>query len=349
MQDGALVYVQDQLQSYRWFPDSLATPSDPSIIIPLGQSLATPGRWIATGTPSDLHYVYSTADLPDPVDRERILTDGIWIFMANVNDNATPSTANSLVIPEGGKVELISGQISTESFSSPWGYQTNSDRPALRIAQSAKHAFQFFIRNLGTTTPSVQTDVGAVVDISNWYIGQFSTGPLLLNDSANIYDCHISSTVEFAGGSTFQMSDCQNGGISITGTAAGDNVDIEIIACRQHGGTAADFFTIPAGVGINLGGVHLTDCRMAQGSASRLVNVGADFNKAGSPYFQINNSVGGSPSFGVVPAGGLVIKGFQRRTADGGFVGFTEATAKVFVRESFDETGAKLTETALAP
>lgn len=353
LQDGAVAYVLDQLQSYRWFQDSLATPSDPTIIIPLGQSLSEPGRWIATGTPEEVHYVFSTADLPEPVDRERILTDGIWIFMARIDDRAPsldPTEANSLVIPAGGKVELISGQMSFENSVSAWGYHTNSDRPALRIEQSARHAFPFFIWNLSATpTPSLQTDAGVDVDISNWQMGMFSTGPVVFNGSANLNACHISSTVEFAGGSFFYMSDCQHGGMSITGIAAGDNSDIAISSCRQHEGTGADFLTIPAGVGINLGGVRLTSCRMSKASTGRLVNAGADYNKNGSPYLKIVDCAGGSPSLGVVPAGGLDIRGFQRNFADGGFVGFTAATAKVFVRESFDETGAKLTETALVP
>ena len=52
LQDRAICYVEDQDANYRWFEDSVAAPVDPDIIIPLGQALATPGRWIIESSAS---------------------------------------------------------------------------------------------------------------------------------------------------------------------------------------------------------------------------------------------------------------------------------------------------------
>lgn len=46
LQNGAIAYVFDQASEYRWFEDSVAAPSDPTVIIPLGQPTTLPGRWI---------------------------------------------------------------------------------------------------------------------------------------------------------------------------------------------------------------------------------------------------------------------------------------------------------------
>lgn len=51
LQDGAVAYVFDQAAEYRWFQDSVAAPVDPTIIIPLGQALIVPGRWIQVSGP----------------------------------------------------------------------------------------------------------------------------------------------------------------------------------------------------------------------------------------------------------------------------------------------------------
>jgi len=45
--DGSIAFVEDVSVVYRWFADSTAAPSDPNVVIPLDQMLATPGRWIA--------------------------------------------------------------------------------------------------------------------------------------------------------------------------------------------------------------------------------------------------------------------------------------------------------------
>ena len=177
--------------------------------------------------------------------------------MANVADTAAdPTLANSLVIPAGGKVELMSGQQSLESSTSAWGYLTNSDRPALRIAQSGYHGYPFLIWNHqgAPGAPSVQTDAGVMISIDNWTIGLFSVGPLVLGGSSIVRDCHISSTVEFAGGLFFQLCDCEHGAISITGIEASDNSGVMISDCRMHQGASGAYVTVPEGVGLIRGG-----------------------------------------------------------------------------------------------
>jgi hypothetical protein len=45
IQDRATCYVRDVDTSYRWFQDSVDAPAPPSVILPAGQLVGTPGRW----------------------------------------------------------------------------------------------------------------------------------------------------------------------------------------------------------------------------------------------------------------------------------------------------------------
>src|SRR5690606_7223379 len=46
IQDGAICYVQNVDAEYRWYPESVEAPAVPGVVIPFGQSLSKPGRWI---------------------------------------------------------------------------------------------------------------------------------------------------------------------------------------------------------------------------------------------------------------------------------------------------------------
>lgn len=92
LQNGSVAYVLDQSSEYRWIDTSVAAPSDPTVIIPLGQALATPGRWLLVVSGDPLVYdqvIASYAELLEatgPAVGDIItMPDGLsWLFVAPV-------------------------------------------------------------------------------------------------------------------------------------------------------------------------------------------------------------------------------------------------------------------------
>jgi len=58
--DDTLARVETTDTTYRWYQNSLAAPVLPTVVIPLGQPIGTPGRWILVtgGGPSPSYYQF---------------------------------------------------------------------------------------------------------------------------------------------------------------------------------------------------------------------------------------------------------------------------------------------------
>lgn len=111
LQNGAVAFVWDQVQEYRWFANSLATPSDPTVVIPLGQNPIIPGRWIQISSllpdTSCVDFVINElSDLPTPVAGVITLVSGTYCFAPDVD-----LFNNRMVAPSGTNIHFQHGGV----------------------------------------------------------------------------------------------------------------------------------------------------------------------------------------------------------------------------------------------
>lgn len=117
IQDRALCYVRATDTIYRFFEDSTATPSPPSVILPVKISALDPGRWILDSSSSegDPSFVFDTTEdlraapvlLEDAVYTTRGTTQegiggGTWLYESGAAPGTYSDNTGTIVLPSGG-------------------------------------------------------------------------------------------------------------------------------------------------------------------------------------------------------------------------------------------------------
>lgn len=120
LQNGAVAFVVDQNGEYRWYANSLAAPVNPTVVIPLGQSLLVPGRWIlvpngggdAVEPMTQVRYVDAGTTVTDPNGSEAFPFPTIAEALASFS-------VGELASEYGYTIMLAPGDYSAENLALP--------------------------------------------------------------------------------------------------------------------------------------------------------------------------------------------------------------------------------------
>jgi hypothetical protein len=272
------------------------------------------------------HVVRTLSDLPEPVGGEITLTaDAPWIFLELVSIGLS-----TLVIPDNA--EVFAG-------SRSGGVQGSAD-PLVRVGAFDRYG-PFLVSQLAVGAVAVYC-TGNLNVFHDWRV--FGTFSWFAGGGLYLYGGHYTD-LQIAAGNPVQVLSPKLGRARIIGEVVGTMLFQGI---QQVG---ADGPLVEVVDGVRLPN-QLTIANSFNGTAVPLLSLGNAVNSAGAlggvRVVGCSTGAAGGITAAALPGGGLTVEACTLAPSPNSFVGFTEATAGVFVRACFDTGGAKLTETALA-
>lgn len=271
--DRATCFVRENSALYRWVEDSVLAPNGTTVVLPLGQAIATPGRWVldsySPASPPCSVPIRSLGDFPAPV-------GGVITL-----DSETCYVVCGFIDLEGNVLALSDGTtlIGTCGPDTDGLLRIAGATPMLTLAtpDASVHVSDLQLSNATGPTFDFSGDAGNVVDVWRCVLdGNLSLGTILTIAVLNFTENRVSGNSGGLGVSSIAIANFVEtlivsnlGPFTFLTAGAGVSLAYRIENCTHLGPAAQTFLDLD--VVLAVGGRGIVSNNVVQGGATPLV------------------------------------------------------------------------------